>query len=176
MRQDKGYSLIELITVIAIMGVLLGVGILQIGMITGYRVKECTENIEAELNKVQITNMARKSTEMEIYKDVSGSYYVKVIENKGSSSECITQKQVGKGSLLITYSMNADDSDEQELNGSNKIMIQFDRATGALIKDIPSSVGCHRIWIRQRNGSAVYTITIHQETGKIEVDSKEVKS
>ena len=61
------------------------------------------------------------------------------------------------------------------------IIIRFDRSTGALkVKDDsdPSKViGAHRIWIRQKgNKSKVYTVTIHQETGKIEVDADEVKN
>ena len=170
MKQNKGYSLVELIMVIAIMGVLLGVGILQLVMVTGFYANECADKLEAELNKVQIVNMARKATEIEIYKDASGPYFVKVIEDKGNPSlERTTVKQVGRGSLLITYSMNEDDSDVKELNGTNKIVLQFNRASGAL------KSGCHRIWIRQKNGSKVYTITIHKETGKIKVDPKEVK-
>ena len=170
MKQNKGYSLVELITVIAIMGVLLGAGIIQISLLTGYYASECAEELSSQLNKVQIVNMARKSTEIEIYKDTSGPYYVKIVENRGiDSEEHTTVKQVGRSSLLITYSMNADDSDVTELNESNKLVLQFDRASGAL------KSGCHRIWIRQKNSQKVYTITIHKETGKIKVDSKEVK-
>ena len=68
MKQNKGYSLIELVVVIAIMMVLAGVIGLQINMIYGFYAKECAKNLEAQLNKVQITNMSKKITEMEIYK------------------------------------------------------------------------------------------------------------
>lgn len=186
MKQNKGYSLIEIIVVIAIMMTLIGAGILQMSMVSGYRAKQCAKNIEAQLNKVQITNMSKKLTEMVIYQDASdGAYYVKVTENKGIiASEKSTNKQVGKGSLLITYSMDAHDSDIRTLEPGKEILIQFNRATGALVlerKDDtdPSKtkkIGCHRIWMKQKGGNTkVYTITIHQETGKIEVEAGEVK-
>ena len=86
MKQNKGYSLIELVVVIAIMMVLAGVIGLQINMIYGFYAKECAKNLEAQLNKVQITNMSKKLTEMEIYKKNDG-YYVNVIENRGTAAE-----------------------------------------------------------------------------------------
>ena len=182
MKQNKGYSLIEIIVVIAIMMTLIGVGILQMSMVSGYRAKQCAKNIEAQLNKVQITNMSKKLTEMVIYQDASdGAYYVKVTENKGiTASEKSTNKQVGKGSLLITYSMDAHDSDIRTLEPGKEILIRFDRATGGLKMtddtDPGKKIGCHRIWMKQKGGNTkVYTITIHQETGKIEVEAGEVK-
>ena len=142
-----------------------------------YYAKQCAENLEAQLNRVQIVNMARKTTEMEIYQSASDhAYYVKI-----KAAEKSTEKQVGRSSLLITYSTDTADTNVHTLGGSDSIIIRFDRSTGALkVKDDsdPSKViGAHRIWIRQKgNKSKVYTVTIHQETGKIEVDADEVKN
>lgn len=178
MKQNKGYSLIELIVVIAVSVTLLGGGILQMRTVFAYYAKQCAKNVEAQLNNVQITNMSKKTTEMEIYKKASdGAYFVKVTENKGiTGAEKVTEKQVGKSSLLITYSMKATDDDVQTLGSGQKILIRFDRTTGALKVDPTINLGCHRIWIKQKgNNNKIYTVTIHQETGKIEVDADEVK-
>lgn len=179
MEQNKGFSLIELIVVIALITVLMSVGILQMRMVRGYYAKQCAEEVEAQLNKVQITNMARKATELVIYKNVTDNeYYAKIIENKGTALEKFTERKLGRSSLEITYSMDSKDTDIRTLDGTAPITIVFDRATGELKRmDGTNAIGCHRIWIKQRgNDQKVYTITIYQETGKIEVDSDEVKT
>lgn len=183
MKQNKGYTLVELIVVIAILVVLTGAGVLQMRSVFSYYAKQCAENLEAQLNRVQIVNMARKTTEMEIYQSASDhAYYVRVTENKGiAAAEKITEKQVGRSSLLITYSTDTADTNVHTLGGGDSIIIRFDRSTGALKvtddSDPSKVIGAHRIWIRQKgNKSKVYTVTIHQETGKIEVDADEVKN
>lgn len=179
MKQNKGYSLIELVVVIAIMMVLAGVIGLQINMIYGFYAKECAKNLEAQLNKVQITNMSKKLTEMEIYKKNDG-YYVKVIENRGTAAEKVTEKKIGRSSIELTYSTDAKDTSEFTLNEGTVILIQFDRATGAMemsaSADPAKVIGCHRIWMHQKGSSKYYTVTIHKSTGKIKVEGDKVKT
>lgn len=179
MEKNKGYTLIELVVVIAIIAVLAGVGILQINMIYGFYSKECAKNLESQLNKVQITNMSKMFTEMEIYKKDDG-YYTKVIENKDTPSKRETEQKIGKKSVEITFSTDAKDSTEQTLDAGTVIVIQFKRSTGELeTKDSgdPSRInGCHRLWIRQKGSSKYYTVTIHKDTGKIKVETDKVKT
>lgn len=180
MKNNKGYSLIELIVVIAIMMVLTGVVTMSYQVVSGYYAKQCAKNVEAQMNRVQILNMAKKTTMLEIGQDTTGDYYAKVIENAGTSKEHIEKKQIGRKSLKITYSMDDKDSSEYELKeglASNPITIQFSRSTGELLlKDkSDNSIGCHRIWIQQNAGGKCYTVTVNSLTGKVEVTSEKVK-
>lgn len=180
MKQNRGYSLIEVVVVIAIMMVLAGVIGLQINMIWGFYSKECAKNLESQLNKVQITNMSRKLTAMKISQRDDG-YYVSVIENLDNPAEkVLEEKKIGRKSLEVTYSTDVKDTTEYTLAGGTEIVIQFDRSTGALKvsnSGDPNRVnGCHRIWIRQKGSSKYYTVTIYKETGKIDVEADKVKA
>lgn len=173
MKQNKGFSLVELIVVIAVMSVLTGVGIVQIRLISAYNAKQCAANIETQLNKVQINTMARMSAELEIYQNASGLYFAKITEKKGNSlTDTVTEKQVGKSSLLITYSTDDLDTNIVTLDDANPLRIQFDRSTGAMKSqdDAGTDIGCHKIWIKQKgNNNKEYIITVYRETGKIVV-------
>ena len=180
MKNNKGYTLIELITVIAIMVILTGTVAISTQVIRGYYAKQCAKNVEAQMNRVQILNMARKTTELEIGQGTDGGYYAQVTENIGTPKERVERKQIGRKSLTITYSMDEKDNNVFELkNGltSNPIKIQFSRSTGELLlKDkSDNAIGCHRIWIRQNVGGKYYTVTVNALTGKIEVTADMVK-
>lgn len=179
MKNNKGYSLIELVVIVAIIAVLAGGTMISVQLINGYYAKECAKNLESQINKVQILNMARKTTELEFGQDTQGYYYAQITENKGTPQEHIEKKQIGRKSLKITYSMDSTDSNEFELKyglATNPICVKFKRTTGELLtKDGSDDIGFHRVWIRQSAGGRCYTVTVNTLTGKVEVTPEKVK-
>lgn len=160
-QNNKGFSLVELIVVIAI-GVILASAItISLSSVLGVAVKQCARNIESVLNKTRVSTMGKDSVVVELYKDSSdGAYYYKVTTN-GTDTET---KKIGRSSLEISYSMEQDYSSVKSLTGSDAISIEFDRGSGVEKTDANGKC-CSRIWIKK--GSTQKVITIYKETGKI---------
>lgn len=77
-KNNGGFSLVELIVVIAISVVLIGAATISIRSVMGVEVKQCARNIESIINKTRVTTMGKDSAVLEIYKDASdGAYYYK---------------------------------------------------------------------------------------------------
>ena len=127
-KNNGGFSLVELIVVIAISVVLIGAATISIRSVMGVEVKQCARNIESIINKTRVTTMGKDSAVLEIYKDASdGAYYYKTTINGTVSAP----SKIGKSRIDVYYSMKDDYSDKTQLNSSGSIMLQFDRSSGA---------------------------------------------
>lgn len=163
MTKSKGFSLIELVVVIAIMAVLTGLISLSISTIWGYYARQCSEDMKSELNTVRTSTMGKDSVVLEFYRDTDEAYYAKIITNGDTSNARI--ERVGRKTVTVKYSLEEDYSNVQELT-SVPVAIEFDRGSGEVKKD--SNGKClSKMWISQ--GSITRELTIYQLTGKVEL-------
>ena len=72
--------------------------------------------------------------------------------------------KIGKNRIDVYYSVNDDYTGKTQLNGSDSIVLQFDRSSGAQKPDANGKC-CSRIWIQKNSTEKV--ITIYKETGKV---------
>lgn len=136
-KNNGGFSLVELIVVIAISVVLIGAATISIRSVMGVEVKQCARNIESIINKTRVTTMGKDSAVLEIYKDASdGAYYYKTTINGTVSAP----SKVGKSRIDVYYSMKDDYSDKTQLNSSDKIMLH-DEAPGRQAVDAAPGQG-----------------------------------
>lgn len=168
-NNNRGFSLVELIVVVAIGAILIGASILSIASISGTAAKQCARNIESILNKTRVTTMGKDTAVIELYKDLSdGAYYYTVtvkngkVDKNGNGETTAETKKIGRSNLEIRYSADVSTTfnNASKLDVSNPIKIEFDRSSGAEKTDIS------KIWVK--HGSTEKTITIYKETGKIE--------
>lgn len=158
-NNNRGFSLVELIVVVAIGAILIGASILSIASISGTAAKQCARNIESILNKTRVTTMGKDTAVIKLYKDLSdGAYYYEVTVTNGKGEITAETKKIGRSNLEIRYSTTFNNA--SKLDVSNPIKIEFDRSSGAENTDIG------KIWVK--HGSTEKTITIYKETGKIE--------
>ena len=158
-NNNRGFSLVELIVVVAIGAILIGASILSIASISGTAAKQCARNIESILNKTRVTTMGKDTAVIELRKDLSdGAYYYEVTVTNGKGEITAETKKIGRSNLEIRYSTTFNNA--SKLDASNPIKIEFDRSSGAEKTDIG------KIWVK--HGSTEKTITIYKETGKIE--------
>lgn len=163
-KNNGGFSLVELIVVIAISVILIGAATISIRSVMGVEVKQCARNIESIINKTRVTTMGKDSAVLEIYKDASdGAYYYKTTITTINGTVSDTGK-IGKSRIDVYYSMNDDYSGKTQLNVSDSIELQFDRSSGAQKPDANGKY-CSRIWVQKNSTEKV--ITIYKETGKV---------
>lgn len=168
MRDNKGFSLVELIVIIAIMAILAGLVGMGLGAVTGSKVKECEKNIEAVLNKVRVSTLGKDAVVVKIYKNSDGSYYADTITTTEGIDSTVTKK-LGAASVIVSYSYKDDYSERTTLESGSPIIISFDRSSGELKADSNGNY-CQRIWITNGSGAKEKTITIYKETGNVEID------
>lgn len=151
MKKTKGFTLIELIVTMAILGLLIGIGALRFDFLSNYQ-----EKIEIE-SVVRAINEARNSAISSGY-----AYSVKFSERENMiqiNSEIESVKNENKDAVF------SENLYLQKLKVVGEDNIVKFNATGA-----PDNPGKYQI-----NGNKKkYTITIEIATGKVNLDEKEI--
>ncbi|MDD6156095.1 MAG: type II secretion system protein [Lachnospiraceae bacterium] len=169
MRQNnRGYSLVELVVVIAIMAVLTGFVVLSVSMISTKKAKQCRDELESKLEYVRTVNLSKSATVANIYKNAEGEYVLKLKTTvKGVETE--TEYPLDSKGCTMRYSkeVTAVYSDTLPEVDDTGIFIEFDRSSGAIKKDASDECIRH---IYVTKGNKTYGIKFYQETGKMEME------
>lgn len=64
---QQGFSLVELIVVIAIMGVLAVGGLISLSLVSGQHVKSCYKELEAHLQQARLMAMSKADASLTVY-------------------------------------------------------------------------------------------------------------
>lgn len=164
MKNNKGFSLVELIVVIAIMGVLTGIITISTRTILGSRVKECAANIESQLKMARETTMGKSRVTLKIYRNESGEYYSELTTYDADQTTVLStdKKRVGRKSITLKYS--TDSVSYTTMNNSDSFIVEYDRSSGAM----KNQSSCVREIVIS-SGSKEKKIKMYPETGKVEV-------
>lgn len=167
-RNNTGYSLVELIIVIAIMAVLIGTVFLSITMVFGANAKTCANNIQRAIADCKVTTMGKKEAYMELYRDTNGSVYTKlyVYEQNGAAPTEGEPQKMGNSRVYIGYTKEGESLEAaRSLDEGDSITIKFDRSSGSF--DAATYADCAQIVVR--GGSKNYALEFTQLTGKSEL-------
>lgn len=159
MRQDqKGFSLVELIVVIAIMAIVTTVGLTSFSLVTGQQVKSCTANIEGYIGQTRMQALSRDS----------GSLMLEVLDN-GVFATLSSGENVKVGSSGITISYSSDDGSEVTLGEGDTLSLSFDRSSGAFSPLAETGAYCTEI--RVQGSGRLMRIVLIPRTGKFYVEN-----
>lgn len=168
-RKNKGFSLVELIVVIAIIGVMTAVGGYSLTAISSANAKECAKEIEAGLISTRTESYSKDiPTNDEEYLGATVSFYKKtdgIYMEKSFESE---EKKIGGSKISLAYK-NA--SGVYVDIGSDKITFSFNRSSGAFQKmriNGTSAFMCKGIQVS--SGGKVHTVTCYEHTGKVKFE------
>lgn len=155
MKNDRrGFTLVELMVVVAIMGILTGVMSLSVSTVSSARTKRCASEIDAYISMCKVNAMSRAAdVKIVLYKDSDGNICGNYYEGDAvKSSEVFSDARVG-----VSYTVGAD---SKELDTAG-LTLSFDRSSGAFK---PQSGGTYCTAISVTAGRT-YTITLVPATG-----------
>lgn len=165
---NKGYSLLEAIVIIAILGVLTGFMATSSGLFDGRRVKACADSVSSLLDKVRLANLGKDEVTLTIYKDTDQAIKAKIVTKIMSRNDSITKtfiEDVSNDNVEMSYSTDISGSAENPA-GAAGMVFNFNRNTGAIRDTSPNGIQC----IILRKGNAEKKIKIYAATGKIIVE------
>lgn len=195
MKDNKGFSLVELVIVMALMAVLGTFVFIGFGLLTGQYARECANDISAALGKEKNYSLTRSATidcYMELMYDSSDGYHVKYYQPKdaiatgSASSDWVLANEEKVGSRRVCVNCEFDDGTSTVIQTGQSVKFIYDRISGALkisVKsdgsgqgldvaqinsDLESStaVNCTKITI---DYGRTYEINLYPATGKHEL-------
>lgn len=158
MRKDnRGFSLVELIIVMAIMAVLGGVMFMGVGMISGKPADKCAEKLKAVIQSSRVTTMGRTGVKLELYRAADGR-----IMSEQTTSEGTKESIIGDADVTVEVDINDSDSLSPLGSAASPLVIEFDRSTGAL-------KNADKIKIEVSRANTTRVLILYGLTGKIEL-------
>ena len=167
-KNNKGYSLVELIVVIAIISVV-GMGALwSIIMVFSANAKTCANDIVGAISECKVTTMSKGQGNVRviIYRGVNGNIYseLQMRESSGGSWEAVREaEKIGARKCSVGTTDGADDLPDK----ASAWEIYFDRSSGSFLYSTDSgkpNTSVREIYVQ--GGRKNYCIKLEELTGK----------
>ena len=169
MRKNKGYSLIELVVVIALLAILSTIVVSSIMSINTSEASKCVSNINSLVTKGKVNSMSRATDVVVVIRfdgtNFLGEYY--------EGTHLVSTEVMGSSRVAVTYT--TDDGTVVDLGDTTKkLYISFVRDTAALktlgaaatVTGVVSTDSRYLETITVTANSRAQTITFIQPTGK----------
>lgn len=178
MKNNKGFSIIELIVVLAVVAVLTSVVSMSVGFVFGLDAKECAQELDDYLKMTKTSALSKDAQELKIYRKASDNkYYVDFIEyslNTGAGGTPVLKPRtlktecIGKETVTIEYVLTDSSGYKKTIDDTHSITIGYDRSTGAFqkVKENSSVTTKYCSSIIITRGSREYILELVPETGK----------
>lgn len=163
-HNNKGYSLVELIVVLAILAVMAGGMISVVGYLSGSKAKSAAYTIQSAINKARTEAMS-KSTGME--GDVAGvkDVYLNIKQNSAGEYYAVLQSKTSRTEEYLGNNRLEIRGGSELITATTPLYIDFQRDTGEIkihpdtLKDITE--------ITVKQGNVTYRISFVKVTGKV---------
>ncbi|WP_167954739.1 prepilin-type N-terminal cleavage/methylation domain-containing protein [Anaerosporobacter faecicola] len=159
---NHGFSLVEILVTIMILGLLVSVTIFHITTTQFANVEKCSQKIEKRLNQLRLSVMSSKEQNyLIVYQAADLNYYVALSEQEDAICVAEDGDQIGNSSLRIRGKDGATIV-EVSYEQAKQIVLSFQKSSGAFL----SVAGKFYDSIDIVNGDAIYRIYLVKETGK----------
>ena len=131
MKNNKGFTLVELVVVIAMMAIIAGVSSTVISTVSKQELKDFTNNLDAMLCQTKIETMSGMPDPALEISIKDGEYRATLYKNSSSTArEVIKSQYLGDDYLKCTY---VSDGNVNNYTGNGVISFKYNRNTGELI-------------------------------------------
>lgn len=183
MKDNRGFSLVEIMVAIAIIGVLIGASVLSINMVTRANVDKGMKLVTDGMSKLQTECLSKsKPTYMFIYQDSSdGDYYMKYSKTLHTSvSDIMSDSQeaemIEDDNVVLYYIIEKQENGINSINlisGNNFVAITYNKGDSSVIAYANGSTKLSTlIRIEAGAGDKEAYVNIAYETGKVNFSNK----
>lgn len=171
-QNNNGYSLVEIIIVIAIMAILTGGVFFSIGMVFGANAKTCANDIKNAISQCKVNAMGKSDATLEIYRDSTNQcIYARQWIKESYGWQAKEAEKISNAKVYVTYTVNGID---YELDGTKPVFIGFNRSSGGFTKATNPNSNmkepdiCSGFFVG--GGGRKYDIELVELTGKVNVE------
>ncbi len=163
---NDGFSLVELVIVVAIMVIIGGAAVTGLGLLTSRPVDECAKKIQIALEGNRNTTMGKFSSKLVFTEDANGVWLEEYIN--GNSEGKI---QIGQSGVTVEYIIQANGVGPATTNDfkTTPLEVSFNRANGSLNPLVEGGNNYVTSFIVSRGDIKTLTVTIDRLTGRVEV-------
>lgn len=186
MKNNKGFTLLELLVVVAIIGIVVGSMTYSINSVSSTRAKKFASDLNATMSQCRVDTMsgAPSPTYLELTKDNNGDYYATLYEGGSDAQHIKTQQKLGGSGISCAFrtgsaanaGIAAPSDTDPKIETGTKLCLAFDRATGAFVKladvkngteelNSSSITGDYCTYIFIASGGGSYTLALVPQTG-----------
>ena len=156
-QKNAGYSLVELIVVIAIIAVILATVSYSAVMVSGANTKACANNLQRVIADCKVTAMGKADAFLELYGE-DGEVFCKMTIDGAEQEE----QRLGTDRVRVTCE---GENAVLYINAGDSLTIRYDRGTGSFAKE--TAEACHSIVIE--GGNKKYELRLIPLTGRTEL-------
>ena len=163
--RNGGYSIVELIIVIAIIAVIVAAATYSVKMIFSSNAKACANDLQRAISDCKVTTMGKAGTEtfLEIIGEDDGIYSQMTID--GTAEE---KQKIGSNRVTVICKKGAvsdDTAGNVDITAGGSVKIAYDRSTGSFTKETTDKFDTIVI----KGGSKEYELKLIGLTGKTEL-------
>lgn len=128
---DRGFTLIELIVVILIIGIASAALIMSLTSVMNANTRRAASELSSMLDKARLDTMSmtRDSRALEIYMQ-DGNYYAATLQFPAGTSSG-DEVKLGNRNVTITALASGEGAGDLVIDGNNSLLITFDKGSGA---------------------------------------------
>lgn len=167
-NKNAGVSIVEMVVILAILAVITGVGAYGVGQVSGYRPRECANQVSTSLSECKVTTLGKAKSTGDIYWELykeDKDFFVATVYNAGTTQQYEKTEKVGEGNLTVTCEDSAGNVTTVDGGFGSGLQLCFNRASGALCERSGSITTKKKITVSK--GNKEYTIELYPTTGKI---------
>jgi prepilin-type N-terminal cleavage/methylation domain-containing protein len=159
-KDHGGFSLVELIVVIAIMAIVGTASLISLSLVSGQNIKRCYRELEGYMQETKMRAMSRENEpSLTLYIGSDGGVYVEL-------SDTAQNIRIGKRGLTVKYT-TASGATEYQVSDTQKLKLGFERSSGAFKKvTVSPGVQDYCTSIILTDGRRTYTMKLVPKTGK----------
>ena len=165
---NKGLTLVEVLVVLAILGILGGLATMGISAAVSKPADECAEKMAASLKNGRLSTMGKHEIELRYYQTADGAIYLEEsitrIKTDGETSTTMDVTKIGEKGVQVEYTLT--DGTTKQLSEED-LVLSFKRSSGGFNTCNGTSAYCKEIKVSK--GSRLLTLELQYLTGKVTV-------